>query len=341
MRKISVVIALLALVACGKKDKDASRQGAEGSGSAAMKAVDQPVKCPPGNVVKDGACVVVVTPEKIAVVTQQQSRLDELAKVLERIESLAAPIELMNGIRQVEQWKAFAAKNEQAKLFDGIVASLDTAVKQLRTFKGGLDETSARLGNLKGELDRLLQDTGAARRIEEVRAQISSQVRTAVEPFAKQVAETIQNALAPLTTRFEDAANLVTLGCAAMALGRAGEDSKKLCNNASELFAQGKKYLADLKARPAALFADVTSKLETELAALLDDQAKQLLDTAQAAVNDALKLPPPAPAPGSAAPAAGGTAPAPGGTAPAPGGAAPAAGGTAPAPGGTAPAKTP
>jgi hypothetical protein len=35
----------------------------------------------------------------------------------------------------------------------------------------------------------------------------------------------------------------------------------------------------------------VTTQLETELAVLIDDQARQALDAAQAAVNDALKLP--------------------------------------------------
>jgi hypothetical protein len=113
-----------------------------------------------------------------------------------------------------------------------------------------------------------------------------------VEPLAKQVTDAIQHAMAPLAARYDDAANLMTLACAAMALGRAGDKAKATCDQASAAFAQGKKYLEDVKARPAALFAEVTTKLETELATLIDDQAKQLLDTAQAAVNDALKLPP-------------------------------------------------
>jgi hypothetical protein len=293
MRKIPVVLALLALVACGgKKDNDDQPGGA-------ARPADQPVTCPPGNVVKDGACTQVITPEQVAVVAQQQSRIDEVVKLLDRVDTLAAPVDLMNGIRQLDQWKTFAAKNEQAKTFDDVVASLGAAVAQLRTFKGGLSEASGRLGNLQGELDRLLKEPGAAKRIEEVRAQVSGQVRTAVQPLAQQVTDAIQKGLAPLTTRFEDTANLVTAGCALMALGRAGDKSKEMCGQATELFVQGKQYLADVKTRPAALFEEVTTKLETELAVLLDDQARQLLDTAQAAVNDALKLPP-APA-GSAA----------------------------------------
>ncbi len=309
MRKISVVIALLALGACGgKKDNDAGKQGSA-EGSSAAKPAERALVCPPGNVVKDGACIAAITPEKVAVVTQQQSRIDEAVKLLERVDTLAAPIDLMNGIRQVDQWKAFAAKNAKAKTFDEIVASLGTAVEQLRVFKAGLGEASGRLGNLKDELDRLLKDTGTAKRIEEVRAQVSSQVRTAVQPLAQQVTDTIQKGLAPLTTRFEDATNLVTAGCALMALGRAGDKSKELCGQATELFAQGRKYLDEVKTRPAALFDEVATKLETELAVLIDDGTRQALDAAQAAVNDALKLP----AGGGAAPAGGGAKQASGG----------------------------
>lgn len=300
MRKISVVLVLalaLALVACGKKKDNAGggdqkAGSAEVGGSAATKPVDKPVTCPPGNAVKDGACVVVITPEKVAVVAQQQSRIDELAKLLDKVDTVGAPIELMNGIRQLDQWKAYVAKNERLKVLDGMVASLDDAVKQLRVFKAGLGEASGRLGNLKTELDRLLQDTGASKRIEEVRTLISSQVRTALQPLAVQVAATIQNALNPLATQLEDAANVVTLGCAAMALGRAGEKSKELCDKASDLFREGKKYLADFKTRPAAMFEDVTKQIETALVELIDEQSKQLLDAAQVTVAQALKLPP-------------------------------------------------
>lgn len=293
MRKISVVIALLALGACGKKDNDAG--GKQGSAVGSAKA-EAPLTCPPGSAIADGACVAVVTPQKVAAVAQQKSRIDELVQLLQKVDTVGAPIEVMNGLRQIDQWKALVAKNERLKVFDDVVATLDGAVKKLRTFKGDLDQASAGLGNLQGELDRLLTETGAAKRIEEVRARVSSQIRTTMEPLAKQVADTVQNALAPLEARFADAANLVTLGCAAMALGRAGEQSKALCDRANEAFAQGKKFLEDIKARPAALFQEVTTKLETELVALVDEQTKQLLDTAQAAVNDALKLPPAPPA---------------------------------------------
>lgn len=308
MRKIWVVIALLALAACGKKqDGNGGGSGGQGIAEAAGSAAAKPVTCPPGGVVKDGACATVITPDKAAVVAQQQSRIDELAKLLDRVDAVGAPIELMNGIRQLDQWKAFVAADARLQAIDGIVASLDTAVKKLRVFKAGLGEASARLGNLKGELDRLLQDTGASRRLEEVRAQVSSQVRTAIEPLAAQVADTLQNALGPLTTQLEDAANVVTLGCAAMALGRAGDKSKALCDKATDLFREGKQYLADVKTRPAAMFADVTKQLEGALEALIDEQSKKLLDASQAMVNQALKLPPSSTA-GSGAGSAGATA---------------------------------
>jgi hypothetical protein len=310
----AALAALVALAACGKKDKDAGERGSAAAGGSAAALAEQPVTCPPGNAVKDGACVAVVTPEKIAAVAQQRSRIDELARQLDQIDAVSAPIDLMGAFRQLDPWKALAANNDRLKTFDEIVAALDNAVKVLRTFKAGLGQTAAQLGNLQGLLDQLLKDTGAPARIEQVRAQVSSQIRATVKTFADDVTQTIQSGLAPLELRFDDASNLVTLGCAALALGRAGDQARQLCDRASASFATAKKYLADVKARPAAVFEDVTGRIETELASLIDDQTKQLLDTAQAAVNEALRLPAaggsaaPAGAAGSAAPAAAGSA---------------------------------
>src|SRR5204863_342181 len=149
---------------------------------------------------------------------------------LDKVDTVAVPIALMGGLRQLDQWKAITATSEKLKLFDDVVASLDGAVKQLRLFKGGLDQASAGLGNLKGELDRLMHDTRVTKRIEEVRAQVSSLIWSTFEPLAKQVTDTIQNALVPLEASFDDAANLMTLGCAAMALGRAGDKAKATCD---------------------------------------------------------------------------------------------------------------
>ena len=64
-----------------------------------------------------------------------------------------------------------------------------------------------------------------------------------------------------------------------------------LCEEAKAAFTQGRAYLADLKDRPAQLFADVSTKLETELDGLVDAASKQAIDTAQAKVNALLKLP--------------------------------------------------
>src|SRR6185503_4107616 len=103
MCRMQRVIATLGLVAsiaaCGNRTDPAAGKGS-GEGTAAAPA--GPAKCPPGNVVKDGACVAVVTAEKIAAVAQQQSRLDELAKLLDQVDTVGAPIELFNGIRQLE-----------------------------------------------------------------------------------------------------------------------------------------------------------------------------------------------------------------------------------------------
>ena len=48
------------------------------------------------------------TPETIAAVTREQSRLDELAKLFDQIDTVGAPIELFDGIRQLEPWQALS-----------------------------------------------------------------------------------------------------------------------------------------------------------------------------------------------------------------------------------------
>src|SRR5688572_4826221 len=108
MQRILVVLVVaLALVACPKKKDDAA--GGGGSGSA-VKVVEPPLpaSCPAGNVAQDGKCVPVITPEKVAVVQAQQTRIDDLAKLLDQVELVAAPVELMDGFRQLPQWKTLA-----------------------------------------------------------------------------------------------------------------------------------------------------------------------------------------------------------------------------------------
>jgi hypothetical protein len=256
MRKISwllpssLVVIACTTTACKGKREDAP---ATGSGSAAQagKLVDPtPVTCPPGNVVKDGACVVAITPEKIATVAQQQSRIDDLAKLLDNVETVAAPVELMNSFRQTPEWKGLVGRMPKLATFEDTLVTLDGAVKQLRTFKGNLGEASAKLGNLKGELDRLLTDPGTAKQLDEVRSRISSELRTTFEPLGVQVSDTIQKAITPLTAKLEEAGDLI-VGTCLIAKSQAGDQVKSLCADARTLFERGNAYVADLKARPA------------------------------------------------------------------------------------------
>ena len=141
MKALLLGVVVLAVVACSSKSQDKP---------AGEKPVEKPVTCPPGQVAKDGACVVVVTPEKVAAVAQQQTRIEEVGKLLDKADTLSAPIELINGLRDLDAWKALAASNNTAKLADEVVAQLDNGVKTLRTFKASLGEAAGRLGNLKG-----------------------------------------------------------------------------------------------------------------------------------------------------------------------------------------------
>jgi uncharacterized protein with gpF-like domain len=75
-------------------------------------------------------------------------------------------------------------------------------------------------------------------------------------------------------------------------LSGAGDDLKQLCGQAKDVFGKATAYLTDLKAKPAALFDDVSKQLETQLDQLIDTETKSLIDAAQAKVDAALRLPP-------------------------------------------------
>jgi len=305
MRRVLLMLGALGLAAAivgppgcsGKSDAGAPGQSA---GEAKPAEHTAPKICPPGNAIKDRACVAVVTLQKIAVVAQQQTRLDDLARLLDQVDTAGAPIELFGGIRQLEPWKALKASSEKFAGQDAVAEALDQAVKTLRAFKGSLGEASARLGNLKGDLDRVMADTGTARRIEEVRAQISPELRAAIEPFAAQVQDAIQHAIVPLTAKLSDLSGVVLTGCVMTRLS-GGEKMKDLCTQARDAFGKAVAYMGDLEGQPAKLFDEVTSELEAELDLLVDAETKKLLDAARARVDEALRLPPASAGSGSAA----------------------------------------
>lgn len=309
MRKLSLVVQtsaiVLALIGCkGKKEEAAT-------GSGAKTADTKPMSCPPGNVIKDGACTQAITAEKLAVVEQQKSRIDELAALLEKVDTVATPIELVNSFRQTPEWQGLVAKVPKLASVEQTVATLDGAVKQLRVFKGQLGEASARIGNLKGELDRLMTDTGATRQLADVQARVSSELRGTFEPLGAQVSDTIEKAIAPLATQFEGLSDMV-VGTCLVAKSQAGDKLKSLCSDAKTMFERANTFIGDVKQRPAQVFEDVSGKLESELELLVDAQTKKALDEAQQRVNAAMRLSATPGAAGSATgSAAGSAAPAP------------------------------
>jgi len=282
--RLVTLLAVLALAGCNKKDDKPPP-------SETTKPVETPTTCPPGNAVKDGRCIPVVTPEKVAAVAQQQSRLDDLAKILDKVDSVTAPIELLDGIRQQDNWKSLASKSDKLKIVDDVVVLLNEAVKQLRAFKGTLTEAAGRLGNLKGELDRIMKQTGAAQQLADLRKEVSSEIRAALQPLQAQVTEVLQKVILPLLAQLTDTADLITGACAAAKLSGGGDKLKELCGQAKEVFAKSISFLEDVKAKPAQLYTDVTNQLESQLTDLIDAESKKFLDEAQTKVNDALKLP--------------------------------------------------
>ena len=288
--RLAIALAAALIGGCGNKT-DSS-----GGGSAAPPA---PTSCPGGSVIKDGACVAVVTPEKVLAVATQKSRLDDLASVHDKLDTLAAPIDLLNGFRKTPQFTGLKAHVPKLDTVDTVVATLADGVTQLRQFKAGLAEASTRLGNLGGELDKLLKEPGTAKQLADVRTKISTEVRGAIEPLAAQVEATITKALTPIEAQLSDTADMVIGACAMAKLSGGGDDLRQLCAQAKDVFGKATAYLTDLKGKPAALFDDVSKQLESQLDQLIDTETKAVIDAAQAKVDAALRLPPAATGSGS------------------------------------------
>lgn len=272
MRKLLVVVALVVTsgaIGCGNK-KDSG---------AAEKTVEPPVE------------KVVITTAQIDAVKAQQSRLDELGLLLDKVDAVATPVEIANQFRQLEEWKGLVGKFDQLKMVDTLVGELDNAVKTLRTFRAGLDQAEARLGNLAAELETWMKESGTGQKLADVRVKVSAEVRAALEPLAQQTGDVIANALQPLMAKLDQVEGLMEVGCGGLKISGGSEAAKKQCDSAKVAFAAGKTYLASLKDRPVQLFNEVSNGIETALVALYDEATKQAIDAAQAQVNELLKLP--------------------------------------------------
>jgi hypothetical protein len=271
----------IAGAACGGKHDDGDKASA---GSA-------PLACRRGSVIKDGACLSVVTAEKIVAVDVQKSKLDELGKLLDRVDTAAAPIELLNGFRQLDQWQILKSKFDKLAALDALGDTFDNEIKTLRTLKASVAEASTRLGNLRGQMQDLLANTGATPKLEDYRAQISTHVRAVFEPLAAQVQDTLQNALLPLTTELAKISTAILGGCALSELSGVTEQMKQLCSQAQATFNNARTYLDELQPKPAQIFDEATQQVEAQLGVLVDTETRKLLDAAQAKVNGALNLP--------------------------------------------------
>lgn len=299
MRRVPRIVGTLGL-ALGLAGCSGKTDAGVPTGEARPAERPAPKTCPAGNALEAGACVAVVTPQKLAAVAEQQSRLDELARLLDQVDTVGAALELFGSIRQQGPWQARGASSEKFAAQGAVAGALDQAVKALRAFKSSLGEASARLGNLRGELDRVMADPGPARRIEEVRAQIAPELRAVIEPLAAQVQDAIQHAIVPLTAKLPELGGAAIASCTMARPSGGDEKLKDLCAQARDAFGKAVTYMADLEGRPAKLFDELTSELLAKLDPLVDAGTRKLLDAARARVDEACKPPPGAAGSGSA-----------------------------------------
>lgn len=294
----AAITVAVTLVGCKSK---ATSSPTAGSGSAQVVPTPVPVaiQCPPGNAIENNVCVAAVTAEKIEAVTQQASRVDELAKLLEKAEVLAAPIELLGGFRQLEVWKNLVKLNKKLIVVDEVAAGLDVGIKELRTLKVTLGESATKLGDLRGFLDGLMKQPSVAQPLATLQADIAMRLRGVLEPLEAQITNVAQSTLAPAAQKLTDVADMV-IGACAMGKATGGGDSlKQLCDQAKAAFGPAQTFLAEFNTQPMALFTQLTGTLETKLSNLLDAKTQLVLTEAQTRIAALLKLPTPSGGSGS------------------------------------------
>ncbi len=286
----AAITVAVTLAGCKSKAKPSQAVGS-GSAQVVQATVPAAVQCPPGNAIANNVCVPAVTAEKIEAVAQQATRVDEFAKLLDKAEVLSAPIELLGGFRQLEVWKNLVKLNKKLLVVDEVAAGLDAGIKELRTLKITVTESATKLGDLRGFLDGMMQQSAVAQPLATLQADIAMRLRGVLEPLEAQITNVAQSTLVPAAQKFTDVADMV-IGACAMGKATGGGDSlKQLCDQAKAAFGPAQAFLADFKTQPMALFTQLTSTLETNLSNLLDAKTQLVLTEAQTRITALVKLP--------------------------------------------------
>ncbi len=286
----AAITVAVTLVGCNSKAKPNPTAGS-GSSQLVQTPVPAALQCPPGNAIANNVCVPAVTAEKVEAVGQQATRVDELAKILEKADVLSAPIELLGGLRQLDVWKNLVKLNKKLLIVDEVAAGLDSGIKELRTLKITLTESATKLGDLRGFLDGVMKQPAVALPLAALQADIAMRLRGVLEPLEAQITNVAQSQLAPAAQKLADVADMV-IGACAMGKATGGGDSlKQLCDQAKSAFGPAQAFLADFKTQPMALFTQLTETLETKLSNLLDDKTQLVLTEAQTRIAALLKLP--------------------------------------------------
>lgn len=283
MKRAMVWVGLAALVAvgCGKKDDGAEAQGTPKPGAAPA------VACDKGQIHDGTKCVAVVTPDAVAAVKGQVSKLDEIEGKLDKLGELTAVIELVNAIRQLDVWKKASATSSKFKKVDEMVDTLQQGSEELAAFNTQLKASKAKLADLGGTLQELYDGSGAARTLADARAQVSTELRAAVEPLQAQVTEAVK-AIEPALTELAKLGDIIGGVCAMGSLYGGGAEFDTLCKTGKEAFATALAFLEANKDAPKTMLLELVGQLESQLGALIDAEAARLLDQAQAAVDSAV-----------------------------------------------------
>lgn len=273
-------LALLCILsACGGKasDDDAKWQPEPGAKS-----------CGPGMVLKGADCAAVVTKDQVAAVSAAQAKVDDLAKMLDAVDAITAPVQLLDTLRALDEWKTLADHSDKLKAVDDLVAQLSAASAQVHALQTTLKSSSTRLQKLSSALTVITTNTGPARKLENVQQQVNAALGGVVADLQPQVVAALAKVTPALSAQLDDISDAL-LGACTFVKFLGGDKVKEVCGSARDTFKKAQRFVDDVADRPAKVVGDVAQALTSQLGELSNAETQQIAKRAQDAVDAAIK----------------------------------------------------
>lgn len=269
--KLTLVLCALSLLAMGAcKDKKDKKQKTP---AAQKPTPEKPAPaCPAGQVMDQGKCVTVVTPDKVDQVKKQAQALGVVAKTLEQFEKIEAPIAIVKLLMKTDAWKTAAKASKTLQSADEVVKALDATIDEIKKFSASATTGRKMLDSLVVKLSALQGGSAQYKSLADARKQLTDQLVQGLEPLAEQAKKMANAALAPAIEQIKKVVEYADAVCAIVKLSGT-DDLKKQCKDVKGASDAAIAWIELAMKTPDTFVADLVKNLNTALGSLLDDKA--------------------------------------------------------------------